>query len=145
MTDRIPLDHLTSDQYDQLCNQLEAFRAVARGYCPACGRGDAAPTVDDWQRERRRAETAETALAHLQATSEAAGRLLTRTADERDTLQAVVDRGRALADQWVKAGPPPLGTPLARWWDKRLVELLAALDEPTPAEAQEAEEQPGLA
>jgi hypothetical protein len=129
MTDRVRLDDLTSDQLDALYDQLEALRAVARGYCPACGRGDAAPTVEDWERERRRAETAETALAHLQATSEAAGRLLTRTADERDTLQAVVDRGRALADQWIKAGPPPLGTPLARWWDGRLVELNVALDE----------------
>jgi hypothetical protein len=70
VTDRIPLDHLTSDQYDQLCNQLEALRAVARGYCPHCGRGDAAPTVDDWQRERRRADEAEVALARVQALAE---------------------------------------------------------------------------
>lgn len=34
----------------------------------------------------------------------------------------------ALYEQWVKAGPPPLGTPLARWWDKRLVELRNALN-----------------
>jgi hypothetical protein len=40
-----------------------------------------------------------------------------------------IDRVRALADQWVKAGPPPLGTPIARWWDGRLVELNVALDE----------------
>lgn len=52
---RIPLDHLTSDQLDQLYDQLDALRAVARGYCPACGRGDAAPTVDDWEAERQRA------------------------------------------------------------------------------------------
>ncbi|WP_030169043.1 hypothetical protein [Streptomyces sp. NRRL S-813] len=26
------------------------------GYCPACGRGDAAPTADDWEQQRKRAE-----------------------------------------------------------------------------------------
>jgi hypothetical protein len=35
--------------------QLAALRAVARGYCPACGRGDAAPTVEDWENERQNA------------------------------------------------------------------------------------------
>lgn len=45
------------------------------------------------------------------------------------TAEAAVARVQALADQWVKAGPPPLGTPTARWWDKRLVELNAALNE----------------
>lgn len=33
-----------------------------------------------------------------------------------------------LYEQWVKAGPPPLGAPLARWWDRRLAELRAALN-----------------
>ncbi|MFF7130361.1 hypothetical protein [Streptomyces sp. NPDC008240] len=35
--------------------QLAALRAVARGYCPACGRGDAAPTVEDWEEQRQNA------------------------------------------------------------------------------------------
>ncbi|MFM9635930.1 hypothetical protein [Streptomyces turgidiscabies] len=39
----------------------------------------------------------------------------------------------ALYERWVKAGPPPLGVPMARWWDKRLVELRAALEQPAPA------------
>ncbi|MGJ5831389.1 hypothetical protein [Streptomyces ossamyceticus] len=29
MTHRIPLDHLTSDQYDRLCDQLDRVRALA--------------------------------------------------------------------------------------------------------------------
>jgi hypothetical protein len=33
-----------------------------------------------------------------------------------------------LADRWVKAGPPPLGTSVSRWWDARLIELNTALD-----------------
>lgn len=97
MTDRIPLDHLTSDNLDQLYAEtarltagLAALRTVARGYCPACGRGDAAPTVEDWEREKQRADQAEGRLAHLQESSEAVGRFLTRTADERDQLQAVI-------------------------------------------------------
>jgi hypothetical protein len=42
--------------------ELAALRQVARGYCPACGRGDAAPTVDDGEREKQRADQAERLL-----------------------------------------------------------------------------------
>lgn len=41
--------------------------------------------------------------------------------------EATVQRTTALYERWVKAGPPPLGASLARWWDQRLVELRAAL------------------
>ncbi|MFJ8538138.1 hypothetical protein [Streptomyces sp. NPDC093591] len=34
-----------------------------------------------------------------------------------------VTRVIALYERWVEAGPPPLGTPVARWWDARLIEL----------------------
>lgn len=40
-----------------------------------------------------------------------------------DTVTRVI----ALHEQWVKAGPPPLGVPLARWWDARLAEQHAAI------------------
>ena len=65
MTGRIPLDHLNSDQYDQLCDELDALRQVARGYCPDCGRGDAAPTVTDWEQQKQRADQAEAAFTRL--------------------------------------------------------------------------------
>jgi hypothetical protein len=42
---------------------LAALRAVARGYCPACGRGDAAPGVEDWEQQKRRADEAEAKVA----------------------------------------------------------------------------------
>ncbi len=42
-----------------------------------------------------------------------------------------VSRVIALYQQWVKAGPPPLGTPMSRWWDARLVELHDAIVPPT--------------
>jgi hypothetical protein len=45
--------------------ELAALRAVARGYRPQCGRGDAAPTVTDWEAERQRADEAEAALAQV--------------------------------------------------------------------------------
>ena len=57
-----------------------------------------------------------------------------------DRAEAAVGRVRALADRWVKAGPPPLGTPIARWVDRRLVELNTALAEPAPATTQATDE-----
>lgn len=79
---------------------LVALRQVARGYCPACGRGDAAPTVEDWEQQRQRADEAEGRLAHLQASSEAVGRFLTRTVDERNQLRAALARVHALAEEY---------------------------------------------
>ncbi|GGV68963.1 hypothetical protein GCM10010294_25240 [Streptomyces griseoloalbus] len=38
-----------------------------------------------------------------------------------------VSRVIDLYERWVKAGPPPLGTPMSRWWDARLVELHDAI------------------
>lgn len=45
-------------------------------------------------------------------------------------MQRVID----LYEQWVKAGPPPLGASMARWWDARLVELHEAI-RPTVGQA----------
>ena len=95
MTDRIPLDHLTSDQYDELCNELDQLR-------------------ED--------------LAEAQNSSTLRKRLLERRRPELEQAEATVTRVRALADRWAKVGPPPLGTPIARWVDRRLVELNTALD-----------------
>lgn len=44
-----------------------------------------------------------------------------------DKNEATIARVIDLYERWVKAGPPPLGTPMARWWDKRLVELHDAI------------------
>ncbi|MGX1909024.1 hypothetical protein ACWIID_09195 [Streptomyces phaeochromogenes] len=65
----------------------------------------------------------------------------TITIDQLDALYAALDTARllggmseadvqriiALYKQWVKAGPPPLGASMARWWDARLVELHEAI------------------
>lgn len=77
-------------------HELAALRQVARGYCPACGRGDAAPTVEDWEQQKQRADQAEDRLAHLQESSEAVGRFLTRTVDERTQVRTALARARSL-------------------------------------------------
>lgn len=67
MTGRKTIDQMTSDELDQLYDELAALRQVARGYCPACGRGGAAPTVEDWEWQKQRADQAVAALAELLA------------------------------------------------------------------------------
>jgi hypothetical protein len=102
MTDRIPLDHLTSDQYDALCDELDQLR-------------------ED--------------LAEAQNSSVLRKRILDRRRPELGQAEAAAERVRTLANRWAKAGPPPLGTPIARWWDKRLAELNTALkptEDPAP-------------
>ncbi|MDX3035210.1 hypothetical protein PV515_46465, partial [Streptomyces scabiei] len=47
------------------------------------------------------------------------------------SAEADVTRVISLYERWVKAGPPPLGTSISRWWDKRLAELHHAIRPPT--------------
>ncbi|WP_460071110.1 DUF6085 family protein [Streptomyces sp. YKOK-I1] len=74
---------------------------------------------------------ADSAPAAAQATElETTARVLAalhRSAEEE------VSRVIALYERWVKAGAPPLGTSVARWWDKRLVELHDAILPPDPS------------
>lgn len=44
-----------------------------------------------------------------------------------------VSRVIDLYERWVKAGPPPIGTSVSRWWDDRLVELHDAIRAPDEA------------
>jgi hypothetical protein len=137
MTDRIRLDHLTSDQYDQLCDELEDAREQLR--------------LTDAMRQQnldaaaaavQRAEQAEAKVLDYEnritwhTTCGSCARVLDSSIRETERAvkaEAAVARARALANQWTKAGPPPLGTPLARWVDRRLVELNTALNETTSA------------
>jgi hypothetical protein len=50
-------------EMEQLRARVAELEQVSRGYCPDCGRGDCAPTGEDWDRERKRAQRAEAALA----------------------------------------------------------------------------------
>lgn len=101
MTDRIPLDNLTSDQLDQLYARAERAEAEAA----------------DW--------------AAADSADAAAGSYALRAEGVEARLAAVAD----LYEQWVKAGPPPLGVSMARWWDARLAELHAAIRPPADESA----------
>ncbi|KAF2774657.1 hypothetical protein [Streptomyces sp. OM5714] len=46
------------------------------------------------------------------------------------SAEEAVTRVITLHEQWVAAGPPPLGVSVSRWWDKRLVELHNAIQPP---------------
>ncbi|MFJ8054927.1 hypothetical protein [Streptomyces sp. NPDC096142] len=46
------------------------------------------------------------------------------------SAEETVTRVISLYEQWVNAGPPPLGESMARWWDRRLAELHAAINGP---------------
>lgn len=46
------------------------------------------------------------------------------------SAESDVSRVVALYEQWVADGAPPLGTSMARWWDKKLVELHNAIRTP---------------
>lgn len=45
----------------------EATKPDTTGYCPACGRGDCAPTPEAYEQQRQRADRAEAALARVEA------------------------------------------------------------------------------
>jgi hypothetical protein len=93
-----------------MARELAALRAVARGYCPHCGRGDAAPTVEDWEQQKQRADHAEAALEQVR--------------DACDRLR----RASVLAD-----GQPH--TDRERGVIQTVERVLAVLDESTPGPA----------
>lgn len=85
----------------------------------------------DWQHAQVPAARVRSALPEQAAPAapdaESTARMfaaLHRSAEEDVTR--VID----LYEQWVKAGPPPLGVSIARWWDARLVELHDAIRPP---------------
>lgn len=57
------------------------------------------------------------------------------------SAEADVTRIIDLYERWVKAGPPPLGTSISRWWDARLAELHNAIRPPADQTATEATEE----
>jgi hypothetical protein len=76
-----------------------------------------------WQ---ERGDRAEVELKRLREESP----WLRATAEDLADAKAAIARVRALRADWLSTGAPPLGTSIARWWDKRLIELAAALDQP---------------
>ncbi|MEV7793383.1 hypothetical protein AB0O68_15530 [Streptomyces sp. NPDC087512] len=153
MTDRIPLDNLTSDALDALYEQLDAAeageaqrqlatarealasattRAARAEAALARVRAVAGWAIQGWsdlspqkvllavEGEPPAPAPAATQATELETTARVFAGLHRSTAD---TVTRVID----LYEQWVKAGPPPLGASLARWWDARLAELHNAI------------------
>lgn len=128
MTDRKTLDQMNSDDLDQLYKQLDRVRqlhqpvgvvaAAEFGESPDCAAG----CGGDWPCATYTAVTeAEPAPAAAEASdADTTTRVFAalHQSAERDVTRVI-----NLYEQWVKAGPPPLGTSIARWWDKRLIEL----------------------
>ena len=84
---------------------LTALRQIARGYCPECGRGDAAPTVADWEQQKQRADHAEAKVADYEnritwhTTCESCARLLDsgiRETERAEKAEAALERVRAV-------------------------------------------------
>jgi hypothetical protein len=116
------------------CNGASLF--LGSGGYVTCSRLDCPnPTAADEQLHTHPA--AEDALEELR-------RLLRGATYHRERAETRLDRVTALHEQWVKAGPPPLGTPLARWWDRRLIELHDAIRPPAEetSAGQQTKEQP---
>ncbi|MDQ0943299.1 hypothetical protein [Streptomyces sp. V1I1] len=118
---RLTVDNITSDQLDQLQDRLKAEQETSRRLLAQ--RQEMAAERYAWQERGDRAE------AELQRLREESP-WLRATAEDLADAKAAIARVRALRTDWLSTGAPPIGTSIARWWDKRLIELDAALDEP---------------
>jgi hypothetical protein len=115
---------------------LAAGLPIVQGRCPACGRaslflgngGHVTCSIIDCPNPSEADDLLhgeEPAPAATEATDmETTARVfagLHRSA-EQDVTRVI-----ELYERWVTEGAPPLGVPIARWWDKRLVELRDAI------------------
>jgi hypothetical protein len=69
---------------------LAALRTVARGYCPHCGRGDAAPTVTDWEQQKQRADQVEELLHIAHETSNKSEAERARAVQRAERVEALL-------------------------------------------------------
>ncbi|MEV0441842.1 hypothetical protein AB0I84_06025 [Streptomyces spectabilis] len=139
-------DTITDDALDALHLQLgrltAAFDENTRRHQAAIARVDellgviarAHALATRWAVLRTYGSAASELLAVLDGHGPAAAEAATTTrvfAALHRSAEQDVTRVIALYEQWVKAGPPPLGTSMSRWWDARLAELHDALLPPT--------------
>lgn len=119
MTDRIPLDHLTSDQLDELYADRDQWETTAYRHAKL------------WRTEQTRADEAEQHLRNIaqgglraDAVQAEIGEMIAQTHELRDQLrraEAAIERVRTLAARWENALAPDHA--YAR-------SLYAALDDP---------------
>ncbi|MEH0428815.1 hypothetical protein QBB34_21270 [Streptomyces stelliscabiei] len=110
MQDDDPYSHADLENVIRQAGRLDELAAAVAADLDSYGeeeRADTAPATDPIAEENARRHKA--AIARV------------------DELLADAERVRVLYERWVKAGSPPLGTSLARWWDQRLVELRTAV------------------
>jgi hypothetical protein len=111
---------------DAVMGVLDRFLDIgdAEAWCKTCRRV--------WDGPRHQCETHPSAAdPHAEDALEELRRLLRGANYHRERAETRLGRVAALHEQWVKAGAPPLGVPLARWWDKRLAEQHKAIHAPT--------------
>jgi len=143
MTDRHTVNTITSDQLDALYYRLDAARdatalhrqgllstaelyAVVEARPPHGEPRPACPDPIECGHEAAIGQAEDAARRALEQRQEMAAERYTWQ-ERDDHAEADVQRVIDLYDRWVKAGPPPLGTSMARWWDRRLVELHNAI------------------
>ncbi|MFH8792232.1 hypothetical protein [Streptomyces sp. NPDC017941] len=130
-------DTITDDALDALYDERDQARTRAKQAEATIERVRAC--AEQWQAPMVRGEqhpAARQILAILDEPNPAATEMdeMERTARVFAALhrcaEQEVSRVVVLYEQWLKAGPPPLGTPVSRWWDARLAELHAAICPP---------------
>ncbi len=142
MTDRIKLDELNSDQLDALYDERDRLRADRSRYHRSLQQKTA--QVHEQQAALARVQAVadehpvsiDTALIHeaLDGTGPATAEPVVDRqtavvlAALHHSAETTVTRVINLYEQWVKSGPPPLGTSINRWWDTRLAELHTAIN-----------------
>lgn len=120
-------------EYQQLTADLATLRAVARGYCPACGRGDAAPTTADWEQQKQRADQAEELLRIAHETSNQSEAERARAVQRAEQLAATL---HDVLSHFTHKGHP--GEPcLQTGWisEKTVAHWRTVLYQPAPAPA----------
>lgn len=135
MNDRHTADSITSDALDQLYDQLDRIRTLHRKAshgetCVYCAHGQRLGYDTTWPCDTIRALDMQSGPAETEPVVDRQTAVV--FAALHRSAEADVSRVIALHERWVKAGPPPIGTSISRWWDKRLVELHDAILPPAP-------------
>ena len=141
MTDRPTASTITDaqltdlyDERDRLRDDIEECRAYEQdAHRRAADAAKSAMTTcathDRLRKEaEERADQAEDLLRVAHDTSKKSEAERASAVKRAETADATVQRVTDLYERWVKAGAPPLGTSMSRWWDRRLAELHAALE-----------------
>lgn len=110
------------------------------GYCPACGRGDVAPTPDEYEKQRQRAEQAEAKVADYEnritwetncgscarildsairetERAERAEAALAEARGQIERVRKVIAERQTEVSEREAGGMLPFGTPGASWCD----------------------------